>query len=237
MARASPERHQGQASVSTSYKGPSDTAFPLDEPKHNKLLSTFLSRIVTASQANGESSPQNPANFELDLPTEDPVGGGPLFGRAAHSDDISLYTRYVSAISVSRNFARKNLALGFCPPAHTQAAIRTHRTSPRNDAACERKTGIKNTRWCEALPPKKAPKTQSAQLSGAESLTTPALFIVHGWPPIFLFFLRTSYGVRQCSQQFKTTGNTTQLSLISRDFNEAFAQHVDATHTLTPEQK
>lgn len=55
------------------------------------------------------------------------------------------------------------------------------------------------------MPPKKAPKTQSAQLSGAESLTTPALFIVHIVPPIFLFFLRPPLDVRLLPEQSKTT--------------------------------
>lgn len=90
--------------------------------------------------------------------------------------------------------------------AHSGRATRrrTH-SPPRNETACEKKTGTKNTRWCEALPPKKAPKTQSAQLSGAESLTTPALFIVHAVPPIFLFFLRRPLDVRQFFSHAKTS--------------------------------
>lgn len=77
------------------------------------------------------------------------------------------------------------------------APPRTHRQNDAKERDCVReKDSLKNTRWCEALPPKKAPKTQSAQLSGAESLTTLALFIVYAVPPIFQFFLHPLLDVR-----------------------------------------
>lgn len=65
------------------------------------------------------------------------------------------------------------------------------------------------------MPPKKAPKTQSAQLSGAESLTTPALFIVLGVPPIFLFFLRPPLDVRQFAARPK-------INLIANSIESRF---------------
>lgn len=78
------------------------------------------------------------------------------------------------------------------------------------------------------MPPKKAPKTQSAQLSGAESLTTPALFIVHAVPPIFLFFLRPPLDVRRLVACLK-------INLISKGIKSKIKrQNVGVYLTLRP---